>query len=133
MVIPLWKKQIRKFIDGQEIAKAAKLTNAVDDATNQMILASSSANKKNAIEVAKLSQRTAIDQSTAEQVHQNLLDTLEGVMQINSAGRQQRIESANRQDEMKRMYSQIATGKLSPTDAKVPSAPQKPTYQLSTI
>lgn len=118
MVIPLWKKQIRKYIDGQEIARAAKLANAVDDATNQMIVNSSNANKATAVEVAKLGQRGAIDDNTAETVHQNLLETLADVLEINDQGRQARITSANRQDEMKRMYAAISSGQLSAANAK---------------
>jgi len=118
MVIPLWKKQIRKYIDGQEIQRAAKLANAVDDATNQMIVASSNANKHTAVEVAKLGQRGSIDDSTAETVHQNLIDTLNDVLQINDQGRQARITSANRQDEMKRMYSAIQSRQMTPAEAK---------------
>lgn len=119
MVIPLWKKQIRKYIDGQEIAKAAHLANSVDDATNTMIIQSSNANKANAVQVAQLGQRQAIDDATAEQVHQNLIDTLADVLEINEKGRQARIESSNRQDEMKAMYASIASGQVSAADAKL--------------
>jgi uncharacterized protein YaaN involved in tellurite resistance len=118
MVIPLWKKQIRKYIDGQEIAKAAYLANSVDDATNQMIIQSSNANKANAVTVAKLGQRQAIDDDTAEQVHQNLIETLADVLEINEKGRQARIDSSTRQDQMKAMYASISSGQLSAVDAK---------------
>lgn len=118
MVIPLWKKQIRKYIDGQEIAKAAHLANSVDDATNQMIVQSSNANKANAVTVAKLGQRQAIDDDTAEQVHQNLIETLADVLEINEKGRQARIDSSTRQDQMKQMYASISSGQLSAADAK---------------
>jgi uncharacterized protein YaaN involved in tellurite resistance len=118
MTIPLWKKQIRMYIDGQELNKAAKLAAAVDDANNAMIVANSSANKANAIETSKLNQRAIIDDSTAETVHQNLLDTLDEVVCINAAGRQRRIDSSNRMDEMKRLYSSIASGQTSIAEAK---------------
>jgi len=118
MTIPLWKKQIKMFIDGQELNRAAKLASAVDDANNSMITANSHANKQNAIETTKLNQRGIVDMATAEQVHENLLATLEEVSNINETGRQQRIENSNRMDEMKRLYASIASGQTSVTDAR---------------
>lgn len=118
MTIPLWKKQIRMYIDGQELNRSAKLAAAVDDANNAMIVANSNANKSNAVETAKLNQRAIIDDATAETVHQNLLDTLDEVLTINTEGRQRRIESSNRMDEMKRLYASIASGQTSVSDAR---------------
>jgi uncharacterized protein YaaN involved in tellurite resistance len=118
MTIPLWKKQIRMFIDGQELNRAAKLASAVDDANNAMISANSTANKQNAIETTRLNQRGIVDMQTAEQVHENLLATLEEVSNINAAGRKQRIESSDRMDEMKRLYASIASGQTSVSDAR---------------
>jgi uncharacterized protein YaaN involved in tellurite resistance len=118
MTIPLWKKQIRMYIDGQEIHKAAKLSAAVDDANNQMIIANSDTNKTIAIESTKLNQRAIIDDATAEHVHQNLLDTFDEVLTITSDGRQRRIDSSNRMDEMQRLYSSIASGQVSIAEAK---------------
>lgn len=118
MTIPLWKKQIKMFIDGQELNRAAKLASAVDDANNSMITANSHANKQNAIETTKLNQRGIVDMQTAEQVHENLLATLEEVSNINEAGRKQRIENSNRMDEMKRLYASIASGQTTVADAR---------------
>jgi uncharacterized protein YaaN involved in tellurite resistance len=118
MTIPLWKKQIRMFIDGQELNRAAKLASAVDDANNAMISANSTANKQNAIETTRLNQRGIVDMQTAEQVHENLLATLEEVSNINAAGRKQRIESSDRMDEMKRLYASIASGQMTVSDAR---------------
>jgi uncharacterized protein YaaN involved in tellurite resistance len=117
MTIPLWKKQIRMYIDGQELNRSAKLAAAVDDANNAMIVANSNANKNTAIETAKLNQRAIIDDATAETVHQNLLDTLDEVLTINVEGRQRREQSSNRMEEMKRLYASIASGQVSPKDA----------------
>lgn len=118
MTIPLWKKQIRMYIDGQELYKAANLANSIDDANNQMIQANSNANKTHSIETAKLNQRAIIDDSTAETVHQNLLDTFDELLNITSQGRQRRIDSSNRMDEMKRLYASIASGQTSINAAK---------------
>lgn len=117
MTIPLWKKQIRAYIDGLDINRAAKLANAVDDANNAMIRANSDMSKQTNIEVANLNQRAIIDDNTAEQVHMNLLETLSEVIDINDAGRTRRQNSAIRIDEMKRLYSNIQSGQVNVKDA----------------
>lgn len=118
MTIPLWKKQIRMYIDGQELHRAARLGTAVDDANNAMIKANSSSNKEIAIETTRLNQRAIIDDSTAEEVHKNLLDTLDEVININDEGRQRRIDSSKRMEEMHRLYASIASGQTSIKNAK---------------
>lgn len=117
MTIPLWKKQIRAYIDGLDINRAAKLANAVDDANNAMIVANSNMSRQTNLDVATLNQRAIIDDTTAEKVHENLINTLADVLEINEAGRTRRIESSTRIDEMKRMYSNIQSGQLSAKDA----------------
>ena len=111
MTIPLWKKQIRLYIDSQELQRGAKLANAVNDANNSLIRANSDSISAGAIETATLNQRAVIDDETAQHVHDNLINTLNEVLKINQTGKQTRIESAEKMDEMKRLYAQIAAGK----------------------
>lgn len=108
MTIPLWKRQIRMYIDGQELRKSAALAAAVDDANNSLIKTNSNIISANSIESAKLNQRSLIDDTTIEHVHQNLINTLGEIVQINNTGKETRIKSATRMDEMKRMYASIA-------------------------
>lgn len=118
MTIPLWKKQMRLYIDSVELQRGAKLAASVDDANNSLIRANSQTVSENAITTAQLNQRSIIDDETAEAVHQNLINTLDAVLTINKEGREKRVESANRMDEMKRMYAAIASGQASPSDLK---------------
>lgn len=108
MTIPLWKRQIRMYIDGQELRKGASLAAAVDDANNSLIKTNSDIISSNAIESAKLNQRSLIDDDTIEHVHQNLISTLGEIVQINKTGQETRIKSASRMDEMKRLYASIS-------------------------
>jgi uncharacterized protein YaaN involved in tellurite resistance len=117
MTIPLWKKQMRLYIDGQELQRGAKLAQTVDNANNSLIKANSDSVSQNAIDTARLNQRAIIDDETAEHVHQNLINTLDEVININREGQEKRIQSANRMDEMKRMYLQISSG-ASPSQFK---------------
>lgn len=110
MTIPLWKRQIRMYIDGQELRKSAALAAAVDDANNALIKTNSTIISQNAIESAKLGQRSLIDDDTIEHVHQNLINTLGEIVQINKTGQETRLQSASRMDEMKRLYASIARG-----------------------
>jgi uncharacterized protein YaaN involved in tellurite resistance len=109
MTIPLWKRQIRMYIDGQELRKSAALAAAVDDANNTLIKTNSNIISANSIESAKLNQRSLIDDATIEHVHQNLISTLGEIVQINNTGKETRIKSASRMDEMKRMYASISS------------------------
>jgi uncharacterized protein YaaN involved in tellurite resistance len=110
MTLPLWKRQIRMYIDGQELRKSAALAASIDDANNALIKTNSDIISGNSIETAKLNQRSLIDDSTIEHVHQNLISTLGEIAQINKTGQETRIKSASRMDEMKKLYTSIARG-----------------------
>lgn len=108
MTIPLWKRQIRMYIDGQDLNRSANLANAIDNANNSLIKTNSDAVSQNSIEAAKLSQRSLIDDTTIEHVHQNLINTLADISNINAQGKTARINSANKMEEMKKMYASIS-------------------------
>lgn len=108
LTIPLWKKQMRLFIDSKELQKGAKLASSIDDANNELIRANSSSINQNSVEIARLNQRAVIDDVTIEQVHANLLSTLSEVQAINQKGHDTRLQSSDRMAEMTRMYAEIS-------------------------
>lgn len=118
ITLPLWARKMRAYIDGQVISNGAKLAGSIDDANNKLIIETSNARKAQAVEIATLNQRSVIDDSTIETVHQNLLDSLDEVLTINANGRQRREQSSTRMDEMKRLYASIGGGQVAPKDVK---------------
>ena len=113
MTIPLWKRSIRKYIDGAELRRAAMLEKTVNDANNNLLQQNSNQSKQNAIDIAHLSNRDVVDDETLETINRNLIDTIIEVSQINQDGATKRTESLQRMEEMKKLYSNIATGRIS--------------------
>jgi uncharacterized protein YaaN involved in tellurite resistance len=118
MTIPLWKRNVRKYIDSMELKKASDLERTINDANNAMMIHSSDQLKANAIATAKANNRDVVDDSTLEHIHGNLINMLAEVADINDKGIEQRRNSVERMDEMTRMYGNIASGRQTPQDAK---------------
>jgi uncharacterized protein YaaN involved in tellurite resistance len=118
MTIPLWKRSIRKYIDGAELRKAALLEKSVNDANNNLLVQNSNQSKDNAIAIATLNNRDIVDDETLEIINKNLIDSLTEVASINKLGSQKRLNSVNRMEEMKELYSNIALGKVKVEDLK---------------
>ncbi|MEM2159397.1 MAG: toxic anion resistance protein [Candidatus Nitrosotenuis sp.] len=118
MTMPLWKRNVRKYIDSLELKKASDLERTINDANNQMMIASSDQLKVNAIATANANNRDVVDDKTLEHIHGNLIDMLSEVAEINNKGIEQRRNSVERMDEMTRMYGNIASGRQTAQEAK---------------
>ena len=80
--IPLWKNQMALAVGMQAVRESLNVVNAVNDATNAMLIANSQMNKQLTLEAAQAAQRGVVDIETINIVNQDLIDTLSGSYDI---------------------------------------------------
>ena len=107
ITIPMWKRQVRLYLDSMSVNQGAVLANNIDDANNDMILKASQLNKDNAIKVARLNQRDVVDTTTLIEVNKNLIETFTEVLNIDNAGKEDRNLSRQLVEQAKQEYSNI--------------------------
>ena len=88
--LPLWKSQMVLAL-GMHHSQEAQT--AVTDMTNELLRKNAEALKIGTIQTAKEAERGIIDIETLIQTNQDLIDTINEVMQIQSEGHQKRIEA----------------------------------------
>ena len=91
--IPLWKNQIVLALGITNSKQALDAQRALSNATNELLQKNSELLKQGSIEIAKESERAVIDIETLNKTNQNILETLEQVIQIHSEGKQKRLEA----------------------------------------
>lgn len=89
--LPLWKNQMVLALGMQHSRDAINAQRAVADMTNKMLLAQSEKLKMNAVDAARTSERGIVDIETLRQTNENLLTTIDEVLQIQTEGREKRI------------------------------------------
>ncbi|MGX5377791.1 toxic anion resistance protein [Ligilactobacillus sp. LYQ135] len=93
--IPLWKNQVAISISLLSQKDAIKAQDAVVNTTNELLKKNSEMLHESAIDVAKASQRGFVDVETLKETQDNLISTIQEVMQIQTEGTKERqvIES----------------------------------------
>ena len=91
--IPLWTSQMVLNLGIQHSREAVEAQRAVTDMTNQLLRSNSQMLKMAAVETAKEAERSVVDIETLKQSNENLIATLDEVMQIQADGRQKRAEA----------------------------------------
>ena len=91
--LPLWKSQMVLALGLQHSQDALKAQTAVTDMTNELLRKNAEALKVGTIQTAKEAERGIIDIETLVQTNQDLIDTINEVMSIQSEGRAKRIEA----------------------------------------
>ena len=91
--IPLWKNQIVLALGITNSKQALDAQRALSNATNELLQKNSELLKQGSIEIAKESERAVIDIETLNKTNQNILETLDQVIQIHSEGKQKRLEA----------------------------------------
>jgi uncharacterized protein YaaN involved in tellurite resistance len=91
--LPLWKSQMVLALGLHHSQEALKAQTAVTDMTNELLRKNAEALKIGTIQTAKEAERGIIDIETLIQTNQDLIDTINEVMQIQSEGHQKRIEA----------------------------------------
>ncbi len=103
--IPLWKSQMVLTLGLEHAQQAAQAQREVTDMTNELLRKNSEMLKTATVETAKESERGIVDIETLQLTNQNLIQTLDEVVQIQEDGRQKRhaaeTELARIEDELK--------------------------------
>lgn len=91
--LPLWKSQMVLALGLQHSQDALKAQTAVTDMTNELLRKNAETLKIGTIQTAKEAERGIIDIETLVQTNQDLIDTINEVMHIQSEGHQKRMEA----------------------------------------
>ncbi|MCR5565272.1 MAG: toxic anion resistance protein [Clostridiales bacterium] len=91
--LPLWKSQMVLALGLHHSQEALKAQTAVTDMTNELLKQNAQALKIGTIQTAKEAERGIIDIETLIQTNQDLIDTINDVMEIQSQGHAKRIEA----------------------------------------
>ncbi|WP_102944518.1 toxic anion resistance protein [Stenotrophomonas sp. VV52] len=110
ITIPSWKRQFAIQLSLSEQKNAVELSNAIDDATNDLLRRNADLMRQTSVETAKANQRAVIDVATLRHVHDQLIATVEEVRSIHRDGMQQRqqaeVELARLRDEVQQRLAQ---------------------------
>jgi len=91
--LPLWKSQMVLALGMHHSQEALKAQTAVTDMTNDLLRKNAEALKIGTVQTAKEAERGIIDIETLVQTNQDLIDTINEVMEIQSQGHAKRIEA----------------------------------------
>lgn len=91
--IPLWKNQIAIALTMFRQQHAVEAQKQVSKTTNDLLLKNADMLKTNTVETAKLNEKGLVDIETLKQTQENLVSTLEEVLQIQDDGRKKRLEA----------------------------------------
>ncbi|MBL6852895.1 MAG: toxic anion resistance protein [Alphaproteobacteria bacterium] len=98
LTVPAWKQKMVLLLGLTRQQEALEMQKTVTDATNKMIRDASDMMKTQAIDIETQSQRGIVDIDTLEKTNQDLIDTIQGVLQIQSEGRRKRAEIEQQMD-----------------------------------
>ena len=91
--IPLWKNQMVLALGISNAKTALKQQQAVSQLTNDMLVKNSETLKQGTLDIAKESERAIVDIATLKKTNQDLIETLDGVINIHEEGRAKRQEA----------------------------------------
>ena len=91
--LPLWKSQMVLALGMHHSQQALQAQTAVTDMTNELLRKNAEALKLGTIATAKEAERGIIDIETLVQTNQDLIDTINEVMHIQSEGHAKRLEA----------------------------------------
>jgi uncharacterized protein YaaN involved in tellurite resistance len=91
--IPLWKSQMVISLGLERSRQATAAQSAVTNMTNDLLKKNSEMLKMGTINTAREAERGIVDLETLRKTNQDLISTLDEVMQIQSDGRKKRAEA----------------------------------------
>lgn len=91
--IPLWKNQMVLALGINNAKKALESQQAVSKLTNDMLVKNSQTLKQGSIDIAKESEKAIVNIETLQKTNQDLIETLDQVIEIHKNGRLQRQEA----------------------------------------
>jgi uncharacterized protein YaaN involved in tellurite resistance len=90
LTIPAWKQKMVLLLGLTRQEEALAMQKTVTDTTNQMLRQASEMMKTQAIDIEQQSQKGIVDIETLSKTNQDLIDTIQGVLRVQSEGRQKR-------------------------------------------
>ncbi len=102
--IPLWKNQMVLALGIAHSQQAAAAQRQVTDMTNELLRKNSQTLKMATVETVKESERGIVDIETLRETNQNLISTLDEVIQIQQEGRQKRADA---EQELRRIEGEL--------------------------
>ena len=93
--IPLWKNQMVLALGISNAKKALKTQQEVSKLTNEMLVKNSETLKQGSIDIAEESEKAIVNIETLQKTNQNLIETLDKVIEIHEQGRIKRKEAEN--------------------------------------
>ena len=121
--LPLWKSQMVLALGLENSRSALKASQAVSDATNQMLRQNAEQLKQGTIATAREAERSIVDIETLVATNQSLIETLTEVENIQTEGRAKRAEAENKLQEME---EQLKAKLLSVRQTAIQNTPNKP-------
>ena len=121
--LPLWKSQMVLALGLENSRSALKASQAVSDATNQMLRQNAEQLKQGTIATAREAERSIVDIETLVATNQSLIETLTDVENIQTEGRAKRAEAENKLQEME---DQLKEKLLSVRQTAIKNTPNKP-------
>jgi uncharacterized protein YaaN involved in tellurite resistance len=112
LTIPAWKQKMVLILGLERQREALAMQKAVTDTTNELIRRSAEMLKIQALEIERESQRGVVDVAVLAKANQDLIDTISGVLRLQSEGHDARIAAAAEMDRQ--------THELRATLARVP-------------
>ncbi|MCL2406386.1 MAG: toxic anion resistance protein [Defluviitaleaceae bacterium] len=91
--IPLWKNQMVIALGLANAQSALDAQKKVSDMTNELLLKNSEMLKTSTIEVAKASEESIVSIDTVRKTNENLITTINEVLEIQRKGQENRIEA----------------------------------------
>lgn len=116
--IPLWKNQMVLALGMEHSRQALQAQKEVTDMTNALLKKNAETLKMGTVEIAKESERGIVDMETLRYTNEQLISTLDEVLQIQAEGRQKR---ANAEAELAQIEAQLRRkllGEADPADAQ---------------
>ena len=100
LTIPVWKQKMVLLLGLSRQYAALDMQKTVTEATNEMMRQASAMMKKQAVEIEQQAQRGIVDMSTLEKTNRDLIETVNGVLDVQRVSRTKRIEAEKRMDQL---------------------------------
>jgi uncharacterized protein YaaN involved in tellurite resistance len=104
VTLPAWRRQMALRLGLNEQRNAIQVADAVDRATNEFLVENAKLLHSNAVSAATANQRLAIDPATLQKVQDELLRTLQDVLQVQSEGQAARRQAEKQILEMRKTF-----------------------------
>ena len=108
--LPLWKNQMVIALGLAHSQEAARVQRTVSDTTNQLLRKNADNLKMATIETAKESERGIVDMETLKHTNEQLISTIDEVLQIQEEGHQRRQKA---ETELSRLETELKEKLLS--------------------